>query len=145
MALWQRKHLGTWCMWYTVSFLTIYKNLLAKFSYVYAGAFLETEGSIQQSSSVNNCCFIAISYLNLTIKKELQEEVKVSMKCPKEFWLTRFQVLYNASTHWPILSYNLFCQIQYLHFLPNIEVAYTPIRFSSGARAYPYIKLPIED
>ena len=46
--------------------------------YVYAGIILETESSIQQSSSDNNCCFIAICYLNLTIKKELQEEVDKS-------------------------------------------------------------------
>ena len=58
-----------------MSFLIVYKTLLAKFSYVYAGVILVTEGSTQQSSSVTNCCFIGICYLNLTIKKELQEEV----------------------------------------------------------------------
>ena len=78
MALWQLKHLGTWCMWCTVRFLILYKNLLAKFSYVHAGVVLVTEGSIQQSSSVNNCCFITICYLNLPIKIELQEKVNKS-------------------------------------------------------------------
>ena len=78
MTLWQLKHLCIWCMWYTVSFLIVYKNLLPKFSFIYAGVILETEGSIQQSSSVNDCCFMAICYLNLTIKKERQEEVNKS-------------------------------------------------------------------
>ena len=59
--------------------------MLAEVSCVYAGVILETEGSIQQSSSVNNICFFAICYLNLIMKKELQEEVKVSMKCAKGF------------------------------------------------------------
>ena len=63
MALWQLKHLGTWCMCCIVSFFIVYKNLLAKFSYVYAGVILETDGSIQQSSNINNCCFIAIQTL----------------------------------------------------------------------------------
>ena len=53
-------------MWCTVSFLIAYKNLLAKFSHVYAGVILETEGSIQQSSSVNNSCFIDIDKLDNT-------------------------------------------------------------------------------
>ena len=63
-------------MWCTVSFFIVYKNILAKFSYVYAGVILETEGSIQESASVNNCYFITIYCLNLAVKKELQEEVK---------------------------------------------------------------------
>ena len=50
------------------------------FFYVYAWVILETEGSIQQSSSVNNCCFFCYFLFKLENKKELQEEVKVSMK-----------------------------------------------------------------
>ena len=50
-----------------MSFLIVYKNLLAKFSNAYAGVILETEGSIKQSRRVNNCCCVAICYLNMTI------------------------------------------------------------------------------
>ena len=34
MALWQLKHLGTCCVWCTVRFFIVYKNLLAKFCYM---------------------------------------------------------------------------------------------------------------
>ena len=63
------------------------------------------------------------------------------MKCPKEFWLTTFQVLYNASTCWPIL-YTIFYDKSSvltsfsLHFLlVNIEGEYIPLWFSGVARA----------
>ena len=46
MALWQLKHLGTWYMCCIVTFFIVYKNLLAKLCYVYAGVILETGGSI---------------------------------------------------------------------------------------------------
>ena len=36
MALWQIKHLGTWYMWYTLSFFIVYNNWLAKFCYICA-------------------------------------------------------------------------------------------------------------
>ena len=44
---------------------------------------------------------LALLLLNLEDKKELPEEVKSQ-------WSEQ-----NASTHWPILLYNPFCQIQY--------------------------------
>ena len=36
--------------------------------------------------------------------------------------MTTFQVLYNASTHWPIPSYNPFCQIQYVSPYFNADI-----------------------
>ena len=59
-----------------MSFLIVYKNILPKYSYVYAGVILETKGSIQESSSVNNCCFITLYYLNLAIKKSFRKRLK---------------------------------------------------------------------
>ena len=38
------------------------------------------------------------------------------MECPEGFLLTTFQVLYNVSTHWPILLCNPhFCKIQFVN------------------------------
>ena len=36
--------------------------------------------------------------------------------------MTTFQVLYNVSTHWPIPSYNPFCQIQYVSPYFNADI-----------------------
>ena len=44
-----------------MNFLIICKNLLGKFCYIYAGVILEIEGSIEQSSNVNNCSMLLIT------------------------------------------------------------------------------------
>ena len=52
MALWQL--MGIWCMWCTVSFFIVYKNLLAKFCYmcIYKGYFRNW----RQHLAIIQCC-----------------------------------------------------------------------------------------
>ena len=142
MALWQLKCLGTWCIdvfdvqWTSLLYIKICWQ--SSVICVYTWVLLETEGSISNHPMLTT---VVLLLFKLENKKELHEEVNKSQwsalrgmnwQHSKSYIMLEPTDLFSHTIFFA--KFNMLTSLS-LHFLVNIEGAYTFICFSSGARA----------